>query len=89
MNFLDVYVAKHCFGHEEALRLAGEIQGGLPGLHVKVTVLDGITEGDLPDIPATPSYFLNGSLLFLGNPLLEELLNKIASLDRDEGENHE
>jgi hypothetical protein len=89
VKVLDVYVVKHCFGYEEALRLAGEIKQNLSGLQVKVTVLDEMTEGNLPNIPATPSYFLNGRLLFLGNPRLEELVDKIASLSGDKGGNYE
>ncbi|MFQ5924457.1 MAG: hypothetical protein ACE5IE_00475 [Dehalococcoidia bacterium] len=85
MKVLDIYVMRHCLGYEEASRLAGEIKHSLSGLQVRVSVLDEMTEGDLPDIPATPSYFLNGRLLFLGNPRLEELVAKIASLSRDEG----
>ena len=89
MNLLDVYVAKHCFGYNEASRLVREIKQRLPELQVEVTALDEITEGDLPDIPATPSYFLNGRLLFLGNPRLEKLVAKIASLSPNKGGNHE
>ena len=89
MKVLDIYVAKHCFGYEEALRMAGEIKQSLLGLQVKVSLLDEITEGDLPDIPATPAYFLNGRLLFLGNPRLEELAGKIALLSSDKGGKYE
>lgn len=89
MNLLDVYVAKHCFGYEEASRLVREIKQRLPGLQVGVTVLDEITESAPPDIPATPSYFLDGRLLFLGNPPLEDLVTKIASLSPNKGGNYE
>ena len=89
MNTLEVYVARHCFGYKEAARLAGEIGQSLPGLQVKLTVIDDGAEGDLPDIPATSSYFLDGRLLFLGNPRLEELVSKITSLGQDKGGNHE
>ncbi len=89
MGILDVYVAKHCFGYDEALRLAKEISQSLPCLEVKVRVLEEMTEGDLPEIIATPSYFLNGRRLFIGNPRLEELVAKIASPGREKGGNHE
>ncbi len=89
MEVLDIYVAKHCFGYEEALRMAGQIKQSLLGLQVKVTMLDEMMEGDQPDIPATPAYFLNGRLLFLGNPQLEELVGKIASPSGDKGGNCE
>ena len=89
MNTLEVYVARHCFGYKEATKLVGEIGQSLPGLQVIMTVIDDVAEGDLPDIPATPSYFLDGRLLFLGNPRLEELVAKIASLSPNKGGNHE
>lgn len=82
-QLLEIYVAKHCFGYKEAARLVGEIGQSLPGLQVKMTLVDEVAGGDLPDIPATPSYFLDGRLLFLGNPRLEELVAKITSLGRD------
>ena len=89
MKVLDIYVTRHCLGFKEALRLAREIKQRLFGLQVKVSMLDEITEGDLPDIPATPAYFLNGRLLFLGNPRLEELAGKIALLSSDKGGKYE
>lgn len=82
-------MARHCFGYKEATKLVGEIGQSLPGLQVIMTVIDDVAEGDLPDIPATPSYFLDGRLLFLGNPRLEELVAKIASLSPNKGGNHE
>ncbi len=89
MNLLEVYVAKHCFGCDEALKLAAEISQSLPHLQVKVRSLDEMTERDLPEIIATPSYFLNSRLLFLGNPRLEELVAKIALFNSEEERNYE
>ncbi len=71
MNLLEVSVAEHCFGYDEALKLATEISQSLPHLQVKVRNLDETTEGDLPETIATSSHFLNSRLLFLGNPRLE------------------
>ncbi len=89
MNLLEVYVAEHCFGCDEALKLATEISQSLPHLQVKVRNLEGMTEDDLPEIIATPSYFLNSRLLFLGNPRLEELAAKITSRSNEEGRSDE
>ncbi len=89
MNLLEVYVAKHCFGCDEALKLAVEINQSLPHLQVKVRNLEEMAEDDLPEIIATPSYFLNGRRLFLGNPRLEELVAKIALFSPNKGGNHE
>ena len=89
MNVLDIYVTKHCFGYDEALRLAKEIGQSLPCLEVKVRVMEEMAADDLPEIIATPSYFLDGRLLFLGNPRMEELVTKIVSFGQDKGGNHE
>ncbi len=89
MNLLEVYVAKHCFGCDEALKLATEISQSLPHLQVKVRNLEEMAEDDLPEIIATPSYFLNGRRLFLGNPRLEELVVKIAFFSSEEKGNYE
>ncbi len=88
-DILEVYVAKHCFGCDEALRLAKEISRELPSLKVAVRILEEMTEGELPEIIATPSYFLNGRRLFIGNPRLEELTAKITLFSSDEGRNYE
>ncbi len=87
MKVLDLYVARHCIGCDEALRLVGEVNDSVPGLQVRINMLDEMAEGDLPDIPATPAYFLDGQLLFLGNPHLEELIGRILS--SQQGENRE
>ncbi len=89
MKVLDVYLTRHCVGCEEALRLAEEINRSIPGLQARVNMLDEMTDGDLPDIPATPAYFLDGQLLFLGNPYLEDLLSKLALPISHQGENSE
>lgn len=82
---LDIYVAKHCLGTDQATRLAAGLRQQVSGIEVKVTVLDEMPEDDRPCIAATPSYFLDGHLLFLGNPRLEELVAKIASFSTNKG----
>ncbi len=89
MNLLEVYVANHCFGCGEALKLATEISQSLPHLQVKVRNLEEMAENDLPEVIATPSYFFNGRRLFLGNPRLEELVAKIALFSSEEKRNYE
>ncbi len=79
MNVLDIYVAEHCFGCDEALRLAEEAGPHLYGVQINVRRVEEMEKDDLPDIIATPSYYLNGRLLFLGNPELKELVGKVTS----------
>lgn len=86
---LDVYVARHCFGTAEAARLATEAAQRLPNINVRVVMLDEVQAADISSVSVTPSYFLDGRLLFLGNPGLDELVAKVASLSRIKEENHE
>lgn len=88
-QLLEIYVAKHCFGTAEALRLAEEVKPRIPDVWVNLWVLDDMEATDGTFVLATPSYFLDGCLLFLGNPRLEELVTKISSLSRDNGGSYE
>lgn len=83
---LNVYIARHCLGTAEATRLAAEVSQRLPEIEVKVLMLDEMPVGSVP-VPATPAYYLNGRLLFLGNPRLDELMAKIriALLNKNKG----
>ena len=76
-------------GQDEALRLATEISQSLLRIKVEVRMLEDMIESELPEIIATPSYFLNGRRLFLGNPRLEELVAKITSGSNEEGRNYD
>ncbi|MBI4330670.1 MAG: hypothetical protein HY673_05270 [Chloroflexi bacterium] len=86
---LNVYVAKHCFGTAEAARVAEKARQKLPDIQVKVTTIEDIPATDPILVPATPAYFLDGRLLFLGNPRFDELVAKIALFNsterRDDG----
>lgn len=77
-HLLEIYIARHCFRSPETLRLATEIKRRLPRLRVQIKVLDDITPAGT-SIFATPSYLLDGRLIFLGNPqaLLAERRRKL------------
>lgn len=55
VKVLDVYMAKYCFGDDEALILARDIEENLPDLQVRVTVL-GDEEEDQKTEKATMNY---------------------------------
>ena len=75
---LEIYVADHCAGSEEAHRLAAEARRVLPAVEIRVNSLDNIRVEKMPRLPGTPAYFLDGRLVFLGNPSLEELQRKVT-----------
>ena len=77
---LRIYVGKHCWSCEEALRLAAEMRSSFTKLVVEVIDLE--TDGSInhDDVFSTPTYVLNGRTISLGNPSSEELFAKLSAL---------
>lgn len=76
---LAVYVAPGCFGCDRALELVEEVRVQI-GNHVTVTVVD-IAEEDksIPEsLFAVPSWYLDGELVSLGNPTVDEILEAVG-----------
>lgn len=74
---LDVYVARHCLGCEEARRLTEEAAAHFPRVDIRLVDVD---EGRaLPErVVAVPTYVMNGVVISLGNPSLQELLARLG-----------
>ena len=72
---LEIYVASHCVGCQEAMRIA-DLAQGIAGLDVAVINLDHATPArPVPDnVVAVPTYLLDGRVVSLGNPYREEFL---------------
>ncbi len=76
---LEVYVARHCSGCLEARRLAREVATRCAAIDVCVVDLDDGTPP--PEIVlAVPTYVLNGSVTWLGNPSPEELFARLREV---------
>jgi hypothetical protein len=75
---LDVVVTPSCPGGDEARRTAGDVAARFPGLSVRVIEL-----GDGAGVPevvvATPTYLLDGRVVALGNPGVEQLERAILA----------
>ena len=80
MSILDVYVSSHCFGCDEALRLAEATARRFPGLRVRVVDLDRAPEARPEHLVAVPTYMLDSQVIALGNPLQRDLFRQIADL---------
>ncbi len=80
-------MAKHCFGTDEAIRIAEEVKLRIPDVQINLRILDDMPAQDAAVVSATPAYYLNGRLLFLGNPRVEELVARIAFHSQQKGEN--
>src|SRR5262249_20391600 len=78
---LEIYVASHCTGCQEALHIA-ELAQGIAGLDVAVIHLDHVTPVHPPvptRIVAVPTYLLDGRVVSLGNPYRDEFLAHLRS----------
>lgn len=73
---LEVVVAPHCFGCEEARSIAANVEKRLPWLEVQLIELDG-TRPVSPQVFATPTYLLDGEVISLGNPRPEVLIRDL------------
>ena len=91
MPILDVYVSSHCFGCDEALRLAQAAARRFPGLQVRVVDLERAPEARPDQLVAVPTYMLDSQVIALGNPLQRDLFRQIEDLlgavGRREGRN--
>ena len=72
---LEVYVARHCRGCEEARRLAGQAAARFPDVDVRVIDL---ADGPPPEpVAAVPTYVMDGAVIALGNPRPEDLFTRL------------
>jgi glutaredoxin len=80
MVTLQVYVQEGCWSCVESRRIAAKIGPQFPQVIVEVV---NLSSGSPPDnIFAVPAYVLDGRLIFLGNPYLDDLHEKLqAALD--------
>jgi hypothetical protein len=78
---LEIVVAADCPGCAEARRIARDIREGLPD--VAVHIVDLASGVPAPDgVVATPTYVLDGRVLFLGNPRADELIQTVRRAAR-------
>ncbi len=77
MTKLDIYVSETCWACEEARRIVADLAPQYPDFTIE---LHDVSNGHTPSqVFATPTYVLDGRTIFLGNPTLEELKNKLEA----------
>ena len=76
---LRIYIGKHCWLCEEAVRLAENVQERFVELNVELIDLDDESSVNYDDVFATPTYVFNGRTISLGNPSPEELFAKVSA----------
>ncbi len=77
MPRLDVYVAQHCFGCAEALRLAAAAATRFPSLAVRIVDVEREPAARPESLVAVPAYVLDGRVVWLGNPRQQELFRRL------------
>ena len=70
---LEVYVVDDCSSCERAQNFVAGILNRYENLKIDLFNLSNPDTISPDNVFATPTYILNGSILFLGNPSLEEL----------------
>lgn len=75
---LSIYVLPDCPGCERARWTAGQVRERCPGVRVELVDLNDIVAPP-PGVFSVPTYVLNGRVISLGNPPLDELLSAVDS----------
>ena len=77
---LDVFIAEHCFGCDEARRLAALVAARYAALSVRVVNLEHEPDRRPEALVAVPSYVLDGTVISLGNPREIDLFTSLERL---------
>ncbi len=84
MMKLQVYIADDCWSCEETRRVVADVAVVLPQLEVALVNLSEAGVGQPDAVFATPTYMMNGRILFLGNPTPIELRQKIEAIHQEQ-----
>lgn len=78
-RLLEIFVSPHCLGCATAVRLAARVEA-LSALDVDVRIIDLSAPGSVrpPAVFAVPTYLLNGTVISLGNPEENWLMDRLA-----------
>lgn len=80
---LQIYIAQHCWGCDEALAIGHEAAQRFPRLRVEIVDLDEEGARRPEEVIAVPTFLLEDRVISLGNPKREWLFERIAqSLER-------
>lgn len=75
MPKLDIYIEDNCWSCAESRRIVSQIAPLVPEVEIELREL---TDQRKPEaVFATPTYVLDGRVIYLGNPDQEELLDKL------------
>lgn len=78
MHILQVYVSADCWSCQETHRIVADVSPQFP--KIQVEMLD-LGNGNQPaNVFASPTYLLDGRVIFLGNPTREQLRLKLTAI---------
>lgn len=74
---LEIYTMRYCLTYDMAQETARDIAARLPEITVAVYDLEDEDVTAPPEVFSVPTYLLNGTVISLGNPYLDQLEAKI------------
>jgi len=78
MHQLDIYIEQNCMGCDYAKDLASEVQELFPQLEVRIFDLTRPNIRKPESVFAVPTYILDGTRIWLGNPDKDEFVDKLT-----------
>ncbi len=79
---LKIYTMEHCPTCESTRNIASGIARRLPGISVELIDLEQPGTVPPPEVFSVPTYVLNGNVISLGNPYLDQLERSIRQFSR-------
>jgi hypothetical protein len=77
MARLEIFVSAHCFGCQEARRLAGAVAERFRAVSVRLVDLDDEPEARPERVVAVPAYLLDDAVISFGNPRQVDLFQQV------------
>lgn len=77
MARLEIFVSAHCFGCQEARRLAKAVAERFGDVRVRLVDLDAEPEARPEHVVAVPTYLLDDAVISLGNPRQSDLFQQV------------
>ncbi len=79
---LRIYTMTHCPACAETRKMVEQIGDRMPGLDVEVIDLEDPAAPVPPEVFSVPTYIMNGDVISLGNPYIEQLEASIRRYER-------
>jgi len=75
MPKLDVYIEDTCWACAESRKIVADVVSKVPSVDIELRSLDDDRRPNA--VFATPTYVLDGRVIYMGNPTREELIQKL------------